>query len=61
MTIWSTEVSSSIAVMQIVSLEENLIVPPTVELIADRRALSSPSQDQRRPLGEPLPPPTPPG
>jgi hypothetical protein len=59
MTIWSTEVSSSIAVMQIVSLEENLIVPPTVELVADRHALSSPPQDQRRPLGEPPPPPTP--
>jgi hypothetical protein len=31
--------------MQIVSLEENLIVPPTIELVADRRALSSPPQD----------------
>jgi hypothetical protein len=53
MTIWSTEASSSIAVVQIVSLEAKLVVPPTAELVADRRISSSRPCGQRRPLGEP--------
>jgi hypothetical protein len=48
------EASSSIAVMHVVSLEANLVVPPTVELVADRRILSSPPHGRRRTVGEPL-------
>jgi hypothetical protein len=48
------EASSSIAVMQVVSLEANLVVPPTVELVTDHRILLSPPHGQRRTVGEPL-------